>query len=136
MATRRQKRLVLSEPARLAPNDWSSVEIRLLECTATSLRAACDLHLRVDARVSIELPVIGWVRAFVTWRRPGEFAAAFAEPIDLSRLRGLSLNGEAVLARLLGERAAARVAGRHAEERALRGEILHGLPLRSLDGAS
>ena len=86
--------------------------------------------------MSVELPVIGWVRACVTWRRSGEFAGAFAEPIDLALLRGLSLNQEAVLARLLGERAAARTAGRHAEERALRGEILHGLPLRSLDGAS
>ena len=135
MASGRQKRLVLDEAARLAPNDWSSVEIRLLECTATGFRAASDLNLRVGAWVTVEIPGHGAVRASVTWRRPGEFAATFAEPIDLARMRCLSQNREAVLARLLGERAAARAAGRHAEERALRGEILRGLPFRSLDGA-
>ncbi len=132
----RQRRLALDESARFAPNDWSSVEIRLLECTETGFRAAADLHLRVGAWVNVELPSVGWVRACVTWRRAGEFAATFAEPIDLARINCLSLNREAVLARLLGERAAAHAAGRHAEERALRGEILRGLPFRSLDGAA
>jgi hypothetical protein len=131
MGAGRQHRLALNEPARLAPNDWSSVEIRLLECTATDFRAAGDIRLKVNTAFMIELPVLGQVRAWVTWSRPGEFAATFAEPIDLARMRGLSLNREAVLARLLDERAAAHAAGRHAEERALRSEILHGLPVRS-----
>ena len=132
----RRQRLALDEAARFAPNDWSSAEIRLLECTETGFRAASDLQLRVGAWVSVELPGHGWVRASVSWRRAGEFAAVFAEPVALDRLRCLSLNREAVLARLLGERAAAHAAGRHREERALRGEILRGLPLRSLDGGA
>jgi hypothetical protein len=136
MATRGQKRLALDEAARLAPNDWSSVEIRLLECTATGFRADGDIQLRVGAAVSVEIPGPGWVRAYVTWRRSGEFAATFAEPIDLTGVRCLSLNREAMVARLLRERADAHAAGRHAEERELRGEILRGLPLRSLDGAA
>ena len=81
MAAKRQKRLALDEPARLAPNDWSSLEIRLLEVTATGFRAAGDLRIRVGAWVSVELPSLGWVRACVTWRRSGEFAATFAEPV-------------------------------------------------------
>ena len=136
MAAKRQKRLALDEAARLAPNDWSKVEIRLVECTATGFRAEGDIHLRVGASVTIELPALGWVRAYVTWRRAGEFAATFAAPIDLTQVRCLTLNREAVLARLLGERAAAHTAGRHAEERALRGAILRGLPVRWLDGAA
>ena len=133
MGARRQSKLALNEPVRLAPNDWSSIEIRLLECTATGFRAAGDLRTRVNAPVSVELPVLGWVRASITWCRAGEFVATFAEPIDLTAMRGLSLNREAVLARLLDERAAAHAAGRHDEERALRGDILHSLPVRSLD---
>jgi hypothetical protein len=82
----------------------------------------------------VELPSLGWVRACITWRRPGEFAATFGEPIDLAAMRCLPLNREAVLARLLTERAAAHSAGKKAEERALRADILRGLPLRSLDG--
>ena len=136
MTTKRQKRLALDESARLAPNDWSNVEIRLLECTATGFRAAGDVYLRLGAAISVEIPGPGWVRAYVAWRRSGEFAATFAEPIDLAAVRCLSLNREAVVARLLRERADAHAAGRHEQERALRGEILRGLPLRSLDGAA
>jgi hypothetical protein len=136
MTVRRQKRLALDESARFAPNDWSSLDIRLLECTAVSFRAATDLNLRLGAAVSIELPAMGWTRACVTWRRSGEFSAKFERPIDLARVRCLSLNREAVLARLLCERAAAHAAGRTAEEQALRGEILRALPLRSLDGTA
>jgi len=133
MAAERKKRLALDEAARLAPNEWSSVEIRLLECTETGFRAGANLHLRVGASVTIEIPTLGWVRAWVTWCKPGEFAARFADSIDLDQVKCLTLNREAVLARLLRERAAARAAGRDAEEKALRGEILRGLPMRPLD---
>ena len=136
MTAKRQKRLALDESVRLAPNDWSSLEIRLLECSAMGFRAAGELRIRVGAWVSVELPSLGWVRACVTWRRAGEFAAAFAEPIDLAAMRCLSLNRETVLARLLAERAAAHAAGKQAEERALRADILRGLPVRSPDGAA
>lgn len=136
MTARGRRRLALDEPVRFAPNEWSSAEIRLLECTATGFRAASDLHLRVGTWVSVELPALGWVRATISWRRSGEFAAIFAEPIDLASMPCMTVNPEAVLARLLGERAAAHKAGRQAEERALRGEILRTLPLRPLDGAA
>jgi len=127
------KRVALDEAVRFAPNDWSSVEIRLLECSAEGFRAACDLRLRIGSPVSVEMPTLGWLRGYVTWCRAGEIAAVFEEPIDLADLRCLSLNREVVLARLLRERAAAHAAGRDGEERDLRGAILRGLPVRSLD---
>jgi hypothetical protein len=133
MAGRRETRLALDEPARLAPNEWSSIEIRLLECTARGFRATGELALKVGAQVMLEVPGIGWVRAFVTWRRKGEFAASFMEPIALGSARFMSINPEVRLARLLGERAAAYSAGRKRDEHALRGRILEGLPVKTLD---
>jgi hypothetical protein len=134
MARGGEKRLALDECARLAPNDWSNVEVRLLECSATGFRAACDVALRLHAPVTLEIPGIGPVRAYVAWRRSGEFVATFEEPIDLDRARFMSLKQEVVLARLLGERARAHAAGRDAEERALRAKIRTGLPLRRVAG--
>lgn len=130
---RRVNRVALDEAVRFAPNDWSSVEIQLLECSAQGFRAACDLSLRPGSPVTVEMPTLGWLRAYVTWCGAGEIAATFGEPIDLAALRCLSLNREVVLARLLRERAAAHKAGKEGEERDLRGAILRGLPVHTLD---
>lgn len=132
---RRGRRVALDEAVRFAPNDWSSAEIQLLECSAEGFRAACDLRVRVGSPVTVEMPSLGWLRAYVSWCGAGEIAATFEEPIDLAQLRCPSLNREIVLARLLRERAAAYAAGREGEERDLRGAILRALPLRSLDQA-
>jgi hypothetical protein len=127
---RRSKTIALDEPARLAPNDWSSVEVRMLECSASGFRATCEITLRRHAPVTLEVPGLGAVRASISWCRPGEFAATFDEPIDLDRAKFMSLNREAVLARLLAERARAHAAGREAEERDLRTQIRTNLPVR------
>jgi hypothetical protein len=134
MGAGKEKRLALDEDARLAPNDWSSVEVRLLECSETGFRAACDVTLRLHAPVTLEVPGIGAVRAYVAWRRAGEFVAKFEEPIELARAKFMSLKQEVVLARLLSERARAHAAGRDAEERALRAKIRTGLPVRRVAG--
>jgi hypothetical protein len=131
MTAEREQRLVLDEAARLAPNDWSSVEIRILELTASGFRAASDVTLREGALVTLEIPGLGPAAAFVSWRRAGQFAAAFAEPIDLAGAGFTPLNREIVLARLLGERAAAHAAGKSEEERGLRRRILRALPVRT-----
>jgi hypothetical protein len=131
MTADRERRLVLDEAARLAPNDWSNVEIRILELTASGFRAASDVTLREGALVTLEIPGLGPAAAFVAWRRAGQFAAAFAEPIDLAGAGFTPLNREIVLARLLGERAAAHAAGNSEEERGLRRRILRALPVRT-----
>ena len=130
MAAPHAGRLALDEPARLAPNDWSNVEIRMLECTAAGFRASCDLNIKRCSIVTLEVPGIGSVRAYVTWRRGDQFAATFFEPIDLSKVRFMPLNGEIVLARLLRERAKAHAAGRSEEERDLRRRITRILPMK------
>ena len=123
-------KIALDEPARLVPNDWSSLEIRMLECSASGFRAACDATLWNGAWVTLEIPGIGAVEALVTWRRDGQFAATFAEPIDLSQAQFMAVNGEVVLARLLKERAKAHAAGQQRQERDLRARISEILPMR------
>ena len=130
MAEEAESRLALDEAVRLAPNEWSSVEIRLLECGSASFRATCDVVLRRHALVTLLVPGIGPARAYVAWQRNGEFVANFEEAIDLERAKFLSVRQEAVLARLLNERARAQRAGRSEEERALRARIRTGLPVR------
>lgn len=132
MTRRREKRLALDEAARLAPNEWSSVEIRMLECSERGFRANCCAMVRAGAAVKLEVPGIGWVGAYVTWRRADQFAANFEEPLDLDRARFMALNREAVLARLLTERATAHAAGNYQEERDLRIRIRDGLPVRTI----
>ena len=129
-----EKRLALDEAARLAPNNWSNVEICLLECGETSFRATCDVVLKLYSLVTLEVPGIGPARAYVVWRRGGEFVATFEEPIDLDQAKFMSVRQEAVLARLLGERARAQRAGRDEDERSLRERIRSGLPVRRAAG--
>jgi hypothetical protein len=132
MSGRSERRLALDQSARLAPNDWSSLDIRMLECTARDFRAATFATVRVGASVMIEVPGIGWVRAYVSWQRGGQFTGVFAVPIDLARARLMSVNREAVLARLLAERAAAHAEGKDSEERDLRMRIRENLPIRRI----
>ena len=127
-----EDRLALDEPARLAPNDWSSVEIRMLECTADYFRASCDIMIRTGAVVTLDIPGVGPARAHVTWRRGKQFAAYFDEPVELARAGFMAVNGEAILARLLKERARAHAAGRIEEERDLRGRISEILPMTTI----
>jgi hypothetical protein len=136
MTGRNERRLALDEPTRLAPNDWSSLEIRMLECTATDFRAVAPAAVPVGQPVMLEVPGIGWVRAYVSWQRSGQFTAIFAEPIELARAGFMSVNREAVLARLLTERATAHAAGNDEEERDLRTRICEQLPVRRVAGGS
>lgn len=130
MAATGQDRVALDEPARLAPNDWSSTEVRLLECSSRTFRASCDIAMRIGAWVTLEVPGLGPVKAQISWRRRDQFAAIFAEPLDLARARFMPLNGEVVLARLLKERASAHRKGQAGEEKALRARIAEILPMK------
>jgi len=123
--------VALDEPARLHPNDWCSLEVQLLDCSETGFRAACEAVLRVGSRVVVELPGPGPVGACVVWRSGHQFAARFETPVDLAATGLYAINEEAMLARLLRERAAAEVAGRADEERRLRLRIRQTLPLRT-----
>ena len=101
MALPQGNRLALDEPARLAPNGWSNIEIRMLECSSDGFRASCDIGIRIGSVVTLDVPGVGPARAHVTWRRGNQFAAYFDEPVELARSGFMAVNGEAILARLL-----------------------------------
>ena len=123
-------RLDVEEVVRLRPNDWSSMEVVLLECSATDFVASCEARLRPGYVVTLEVPKVGPKPAHVQWCRGGRFGATFWEPLDLNKAGFRWVRREAVLARLLQERAAADAAGRHDLELKLRLRIRNTLPIR------
>lgn len=75
----------LDEPARLHPNEWSSLEVRVLDCSEGGFRAACDAKVRIGFLVTLEIPGIGPAEARVSWCRGKEFGASFLRPIVLDQ---------------------------------------------------
>ena len=126
---RRQKRLELDESARLAPNDWSSVEIRVTDISRFGFQAECDVRLLKSGIVSLDIPGIGAVSAQVRWQADGQFGAQFLQPIDLQRCGWTGAARGLMLARLLFQRAEAHRTGLDDEENRLRREILSSLPI-------
>ena len=129
---RRSERIPLYEATRLRPNDWSSVEIQVLDISGLGLRAECEVRLMRTCFLSIDLPGIGPTEAEVRWQECGQFGAAFARPIDLSLCSWTPSEPEAFVARMLVQRAAAQRDGRRDQERMLRRQIASVLPMRSL----
>jgi len=130
---RREERINVDEPARLHPNDWSSVEVRLLDLSANGFRAECDARVPAGSCVALEVPGRGRVTAYVTWRRGDRFGAQFADPIDLDRCGWSPVAAEQLLARMLVERAEAHGGGRSGHELELRRQILNKLTMRRGD---
>jgi hypothetical protein len=126
--------MAVDETARLRPNSWSSLEVRLVDVSATGFRAKCDAMILSGSPVWVELPGIGEVEAQVSWRRRGEIGARFIVPIDLERCEVEPLNDATNLARLLVQRANARGSGQYGHELQLRQQILGTLPMRKIDG--
>jgi hypothetical protein len=126
---RRTERLGLEAAARLRPNDWSSVEVAMVDLSEDGFSARCDARVLPGSGVSIDIPGIGAVEAQVEWRRGQQFGARFLLPIDLQRCDWTLRERHHVLAELLVERAQARRAGRRSAEIQLRNKILQSLPV-------
>ena len=127
---RKAERLPLDAEARLRPNDWSSLQIRMLDLSASGFRAQCEARVQPGGSVSLDIPGIGAVEAQVEWQRGDQFGARFFAPIELTRCQWTFRQRHHALARLLIERAAAKRAGRRGAEGQLRREILSALPMR------
>jgi hypothetical protein len=127
---RRAERLALDENARLRPNSWSSVEVRMMDLSPLGFRAECEARLRPGSAVTLDIPGIGSVVAQVEWQRDMEFGARFFAPIDLGRCAWTLGEGPNPLAQLLVQRALARGAGRGGAEAQIRRRILGSLPIR------
>jgi hypothetical protein len=119
---RRAERLAVDEDARLRPNDWSSLEVRMVDLSRLGFRAQCEARLQSGSCVSLEIPGIGPVEAQVEWRRGEDFGARFLSPIDLDRCLWTPVERDSVLAQLLVE--CTSRADRGTAERRLRRQIL------------
>ncbi|HEU0135295.1 MAG TPA: PilZ domain-containing protein [Allosphingosinicella sp.] len=127
---RRSERLPVDAETRLRPNSWSSLQIRMLDLSASGFRAECEARVKPGGSVSLDVPGIGSVDAQVEWQRGDQFGARFFAPIEIKSCQWTFPERQHTLARLLVERAAARRAGRGGAEGQLRREILSALPMR------
>ena len=127
---RKSERLPLDAEARLRPNSWSSLQVRMLDLSADGFRAQCEARVQPGGSVSLDVPGIGAVEAQVEWQRGSQFGARFFAPIELASCQWTFRERHHALARLLVERAAARRAGRRGAEGQLRRDILSALPMR------
>lgn len=127
---RKAERLALDAEARLRPNSWSSLQIRMLDLSADGFRAECEARVQPGGSVSLDVPGIGAVDAQVEWQRGDQFGARFYAPIEIKNCQWTFRERHHALARLLVERAAAKRAGRRGAEGQLRREILAALPMR------
>jgi len=122
-------RLALDLPTRLRPNDWSSLEVRMIDLSSRGFRAACEARLQRGACVSLDVAGLGSLEAQIEWQRGTMFGARFLHPIALEQCAWSHAERQSVLARLLVERAEAHQAGAARAERALRRRILENLPI-------
>ena len=126
---RRAERMPLDESTRLRPNEWSSLEIRMIDLSSCGFRANCEARLRPGSCVSLDIPGVGAVDAQVEWQRDDMFGARFFQPIDVASCTWTARERVSVLAKLLIERAAAARAGRADVERQIRQRILATMPV-------
>jgi hypothetical protein len=127
---RKSVRKAVDEPVRLHPNDWSSVEVRLIDCSETGFRGECDARVRVRDEVTLELPGIEPAKAYVIWCRGREFGARFVAPVPIDAAALHMAAPEQVLARLLVQRATAQKSQLWEQEERLRREIAAALPIQ------
>jgi hypothetical protein len=125
--------MTVDEKARLRPNSWSSLEVRLVDVSAAGFRAECEARVLPGSAIWIDLPGVGEVEAQVSWRRDGELGARFVVPLDPARCTLKPVSSEARLARLLVQRADARSSGRYRQEHSLREQILSALPMHKVE---
>jgi len=103
--------------------------VRVLDLSSNGFRAECEARVLVGTCVTLEVPGIGPSQAYVTWRRGNRFGAKFSTTLDVSQTGCAPLPREAVLGRMLVERAEARSGGQFGHEIELRRQILNSLPM-------
>lgn len=80
---RRYPRYRVGERTRLRPNEWSSIQVGLLDISSHGFRAECEANLKIGGYVTLEVHGIGQVEAKIMWRESEQVGAQFARPISL-----------------------------------------------------
>lgn len=126
---RRAERMPLDASTRLRPNEWSSLEVRMIDLSSSGFRASCEARLRPGSCVSLDIPGVGAVDAQVEWQRGDMLGARFFQEIDVARCTWSPRERVSVLAKLLIDRAAAARAGQAEVEKQIRQRILQAMPI-------
>jgi len=126
---RRAERMPLDESTRLRPNEWSSLEIRMIDLSSCGFRANCEARLPPGSCVSLDIPGVGAVDAQIEWQNGDMLGARFYQPIEVRSCTWTARERMSVLARLLIERAAAAQAGQIEVEKQIRQRILAAMPI-------
>ena len=80
---RRYPRYRVGGRTRLRPNDWSSIQVGLLDISSHGFRAECEANLKIGGYVTLEVHGIGQVEAKIMWRESEQLGAQFARAISL-----------------------------------------------------
>jgi hypothetical protein len=80
---RNRPRRAVNSRAFLVPNDWSKLEVDVIDFSAEGFRASCSAVVKVGSFVSLRVPGIGVVAARVVWTAEGQLGAKFIRPIDV-----------------------------------------------------
>jgi hypothetical protein len=80
---RKHQRHRLEAQTRLRPNEWSTIQVGVVDISSHGFRARCDANLKIGGYVTLEVHGVGLVDARIVWRSRDQFGAQFAQPIDL-----------------------------------------------------
>lgn len=71
-------------PSTMRARGLGATDVTVVDISATGVRIATSTDLAVGEEVSIGLTGVGARRAYVAWRREGEYGCAFEVPLDLA----------------------------------------------------
>lgn len=68
-------------PSTLRSRDRAATDVTVIDLSQTGIRIATEAELGVGEEISIGLSGVGARRAYVAWRREGEYGCAFDLPL-------------------------------------------------------
>jgi hypothetical protein len=69
-------------PSTMRANGTAPVDVMVIDVSATGVRIATSADLEVGQEISIGLGGAGSTRAFVAWKREGEYGCRFERPLE------------------------------------------------------
>lgn len=85
--TRAAERRVTEAPSTMRARNLAATDVTVLDLSQTGVRIASDAELQTGDEISIGLSGIGTRRAYVAWRRDGQYGCAFAKPLGPGEAR-------------------------------------------------
>jgi len=70
-------------PSTLRAENVAATDVTVVDLSQTGFRIATAVPLQVGDEISIGLSGVGTRRAYVAWRRDGEYGCAFDQPLEI-----------------------------------------------------